>query len=393
MRIFADECVQQFGEFGVAVEAVEGDGGHADFGRGTGIGGEAGSLPEAPYAGPGRGAAPRNPATNRINIRYTVRALVPQPPAMLPAYAELHCLSNFSFLRGASHPEELVERAHALGYAALALTDECSVAGVVRAHLAARDAGLKFVIGSEFTLADGLKLVLYATDRATYGDLAQLITRGRRNATKGSYALTRDDVVALAPRCLALWIPPAAHRELPTADARWFADAFPGRAWIAVELLARSGDRARLAHLEALARNTGLPLVAAGDVHMHARARRALQDTLTAIRVRTPLAECGYALFGNGERHLRSRARLATLYPRELTDATLDLALRCTFSLDELRYEYPEELVPAGATPASHLRELVEAGLRRRFGKAHPQTQATHEKSTRPCFARLTSAP
>ena len=127
---------------------------------------------------------------------------------MLPPYAELHCLSNFSFLRGASHPEELVERAHALGYAALALTDECSVAGVVRAHLAARDAGLKFVIGSEFTLSDGLKLVLYATDRATYGDLAQLITRGRRNATKGSYALTRDDVVALAPRCLALWIPP-----------------------------------------------------------------------------------------------------------------------------------------------------------------------------------------
>ena len=130
---------------------------------------------------------------------------------MLPPYAELHCLSNFSFLRGASHPEELVERAHALGYAALALTDECSVAGIVRAHLAAREADLKLVIGSEFTLADSLKLVLYATDRTTYGDLAQLITRGRRNATKGSYALTRDDVVALAPRCLALWLPSAAH--------------------------------------------------------------------------------------------------------------------------------------------------------------------------------------
>ena len=293
---------------------------------------------------------------------------------MLPPYAELHCLSNFSFLRGASHPEELVERAHALGYAALALTDECSVAGIVRAHLAAREADLKFVIGSEFTLADGLKLALYATDRTTYGDLAQLITRGRRNATKGSYALTRDDVVALAPRCIALWLPSAAHGRLqdpwPTTDARWFADAFPGRAWIAVELLARSGDRARLARLRALSQETGLPLVAAGDVHMHARARRALQDTLTAIRVRTPLAECGYALFPNGERHLRSRARLGTLYPRELTDATLDLAERCAFSLDELRYEYPEELVPAGATPASHLRELVEAGLRRRYADA-----------------------
>ncbi len=285
---------------------------------------------------------------------------------MLPPYAELHCLSNFSFLRGASHPEELVERAQALGYAALALTDECSVAGVVRAHLAAREAGLKSVIGSEFTLADGLKLVLYATDRATYGDLAQLITRGRRNATKGSYALTRDNVVALAPRCLALWVPPMG--EPTAADARWFADTFPGRAWIAAELHARSGDRARLSQLQALARATGLPMVAAGDVHMHARARRALQDTLTAIRLRTPLTECGYALFPNGERHLRSRARIATLYPRELTDATLDLAGRCTFSLDELRYEYPEELVPDGATPSSHLRALVEAGLVRRFG-------------------------
>ncbi|MEO6565098.1 MAG: PHP domain-containing protein, partial [Casimicrobiaceae bacterium] len=126
---------------------------------------------------------------------------------MLPAYAEVHCLSNFSFLRGASHPDELVERAHALGYAALALTDECSVSGVVRAHLAARDAGLPFIVGSEFTLADGMKLLLYATNRETYGDLAQLITRGRRNADKGTYALTREDVAQVAPTCLAVWVP------------------------------------------------------------------------------------------------------------------------------------------------------------------------------------------
>ena len=283
---------------------------------------------------------------------------------MLSPYAELHCLSNFSFLRGASRPEELVERAQAQGYAALALTDECSVAGVVRTHLAAKEAALKFVIGSEFTLVDGLKLVLYATDRASYGDLSQLITRGRRNATKGNYALTRDDVAQLAPRCPALWIPTAA-----IADARWFAEVFGGRAWIAAELHARSGDRGRLSQLQTLARTTGLPLAAAGDVHMHARARRALQDTLTAIRLRTPLTECGYALFPNGERHLRSRARLATLYPRELTDATLDLTERCTFSLDELRYEYPEELIPAGTTAAAHLRALVETGLLRRFGQ------------------------
>jgi error-prone DNA polymerase len=178
----------------------------------------------------------------------------------------------------------LAERAHALGYAALALTDECSVAGVVRGHLAARDAGFKFIVGSEFTLADGLKIVLYATDRASYGDLAQLITRGRRNAVKGSYALTRDDVVELAPRCPALWIPSSRCRlqDSCTADACWFADVFAGRGWIAAELLARSGDRARLMHLQALARETGLPLVAAGDVHMRARAARR-RNTLAAL--------------------------------------------------------------------------------------------------------------
>jgi error-prone DNA polymerase len=301
---------------------------------------------------------------------------------MLPSYAELHCLTNFSFLRGASHPEELVERAHAQGYAALAVTDECSVAGAVRAHLAAKEAGLPLVIGSEFTLADGTKLVLYATNRETYGDLAQLITRGRRHAVKGTYKLTREDVAELAPRCPALWIPQLGSGSISRDDAtapeklnltlisgaRWITDVFPNRAWIAAELFARGGDRARLDALRTLSQQSGLPLVAAGDVHMHVRARRALQDTLTAIRLRTPLSECGYALFPNGERHLRSRAVLGKLYPRELMEATLDVVARCSFSLDELRYEYPEELVPTGETPASHLRKLVEAGLVRRYG-------------------------
>ena len=121
-------------------------------------------------------------------------------PDLLPAYAELHCLSNFSFLRGASHPEELVERAHSQGYTALALTDECSLAGAVRAHLAAREAGLPLILGSELALTDGTKLVLLASDRASYGDLSQLITRGRRHATKGTYRLTRDDVAELAAK-------------------------------------------------------------------------------------------------------------------------------------------------------------------------------------------------
>src|SRR5258705_1318160 len=182
---------------------------------------------------------------------------------MLPSYAELHCVSNFSFLRGASHPEELIERAQALGYAALALTDECSLAGAVRAHLAAKELGLRLVIGSEFTLADGLKLALYATDRASYGDLAQLITRGRRNAVKGRYALTRDDVAALGSRCLAAWFPSLDLRArdddaLPRAQARWIADVFGERAWMAAELIARAGDRLRLARLIELSRACSL---------------------------------------------------------------------------------------------------------------------------------------
>src|SRR5438477_5678183 len=296
---------------------------------------------------------------------------------MLPPYTELHCLSNFSFLRGASHPEELVERAKALGYAALALTDECSVAGAVRAHLAAKEVGLKLVVGSEFALADGLKLALYATDRESYGDLAQLITRGRRNAKKGAYALTRDDIAALGSRCPALWFPSLDLRAdddaTARAQARWMADIFNGRGWIAAEVVARAGDRLRLERLTALSRDSALPLVAAGDVHMHVRARRALQDTLTAIRLKKTLADCGYALFPNGERHLRSRAKLATIYPQDLLTETLALSERCTFSLDELRYEYPEEIVPPGETPSSYLRKLTDEGLARRYGDRVPQ--------------------
>src|SRR5882672_1220717 len=209
-------------------------------------------------------------------------------PDLLPAYAELHCLSNFSFLRGASHPEELVERAKNQGYSALALTDECSLAGAVRAHLAAKDAGLPLIIGSEFRLTDGTKLVLLATGRDSYGDLAQLITRGRRKGAKGSYRLTRDDVAELGAACLALWVPALDLRaatlgDALRTDAAWVRDVFGDRGWIAAGLLAQAGDATRLAQCALLSRVSGLPLVAAGDAHMHVRARRALQDTLTAI--------------------------------------------------------------------------------------------------------------
>src|SRR5436309_2482346 len=200
----------------------------------------------------------------------------------LPAYAELHCLSNFTFLRGASHPEELVKRAAGLGYSALAVTDECSLAGAVRAHVAAKDVGLPLVIGSEIRLQDGPRLVLLATDREGYGNLSDLITRGRRRTKKGSYSLCRGDLDGGLPGCLVLLVP---HGKHDAEHARCVTERFADRAWIAAELLQGPDDRAQLAALRELGKTYGLPLVASGDVHMHLRSRRALQDTLTAIRL------------------------------------------------------------------------------------------------------------
>ena len=285
-------------------------------------------------------------------------------------YAELHCLSNFTFLRGASHPEELVERAVELGYEALALTDECSLAGVVRAHGAAKARGLKLLIGSEVRLADGPALVLLATDRGGYGNLSQLVTLGRRQSVKGGYRLEWADLAGGLPGCLALLLP---GPGTTVAEARRVAGRFAGRAWLAVELSRGPDDHQWLAHCQALAGAAGLPVVAAGDVHMHERGRRELQDTLTAIRLGVTLAEAGYALHPNGERHLRPRQVLERIYPPALLAESVAVAGRCDFSLDCLRYEYPEELVPPGETPTSHLRRLTEEGMHARWPDGAPR--------------------
>src|SRR5581483_7886550 len=288
---------------------------------------------------------------------------------MPAAYAELHCLSNFTFLRGASHPEELVARATELGYSALAITDECSMAGVVRAHVAASRVGLKLIIGTELALEDGPKLVLLARNREGYGNLCALATRGRRAAKKGAYRLLRADLDGGVPDCLALWLP---AEEEAVETGRWLAERFPGRLWIAVKLLANSGDRRQLERLQSLGRTLGLPCTASGDVHMHVRERRRLQDTLTAIRLGVPVSKVGYRLHANGERHLRAREALERIYPRELLEETVRIARRCEFSLAGLRYEYPQELVPAGTTPAEHLRRLTDAGLKQRYPEGVP---------------------
>lgn len=296
-----------------------------------------------------------------------------------PGYAELHCLSNYSFLRGASYPEELVGRAHALGYRALAITDECSVAGAVRAHQAAGPLGLALIIGSEFHLDDGGRLVVLACNRCGYARLCRLITHGRRHADKGHYRLQYDDFEGRLADCLVLL---CVQPDTPDRVAGWLAEHFAGRAWLAVAMLRDGRDPARLQHSEDLARRHGLPRLAAGDVHMHVRGRRALQDLLSAIRLNRQVAELGHARLPNGERHLRRPDELASLYPRELLGETLRAAARCRFSLDELRYQYPDDVTPAGMTPRDYLRALTEQGIARRWPAGCPdrvRAQIEHE--------------
>jgi error-prone DNA polymerase len=280
------------------------------------------------------------------------------------SYAELHCLSNFSFGRGASSAGELFERAKACGYGALAITDECSLAGIVRAYEASNQIDLKLIVGAEFQLDDGPKLVLLCENRQGYTELCKLITRGRRASEKGTYRLTRADMADGLPGTLALWLP---GLQPDIAQGRWMRATFGERAWLAVELHHGPDDAARLRELQALGHALDLPLVASGDVHMHVRRRLALQHTLTAIRHRVPIAEAGALIFRNGERHLRRCDVLAAIYPEGLLRESVRIAERCTFQMSELKYEYPKELVPKGHTPASWLRHLAEKGIRWRW--------------------------
>ena len=303
---------------------------------------------------------------------------------MLPSYAELHCRSNFSFLTGASHPEELVERASALGYGALAITDECSLAGVVRAHVEAKARQLHLIIGAEMRLVmpnsgePHARLVLLAQSRRGYGNLSHWITVARRRAEKGSYLAHPTDVEGKVPNaptltglpeCFALLVPSAEQSfEEIFAHAMWLKTWFQAdRAAIAIELLHRAGDDDLLDSVVRAAHFTGLRIVAAGDVLMHLRSRKPLQDTLAATRIGKPVAECGFGLEPNAEQHLRSRPRLAALYETAWLEHTMAIAGTCRFSLQELRYEYPEEIVPPGETAASQLRKLVFEGAPKRF--------------------------
>ncbi|HEX5442341.1 MAG TPA: error-prone DNA polymerase, partial [Pirellulales bacterium] len=325
-----------------------------------------------------------------------------------PGYAELHCKTNFSFLEGASHPDELVAQAAALGYQALAVTDRHSLAGVVRAHAAAKQAGLKLLIGAEVWPTDAAGAVLLATDRAAYGRLARLLTVGRRRAAKGECLLTFDDIAEHAEGLLALVLPDANGESTNTqgssgpcarqvgfqSDVRPRrpqgpglprvgepADRFPDyrevfgdRAYALAEIHHGRDDRKALARRLDEARRARLPVVAANDVRYHVPERRALEDVLTAVRAGCTVAEAGELLFANAERYLKPPEELAALFA-DAPDAlrrTLEVAGRCRFSLDELRYEYPEELCPASSTPLAHLTDLTWRGARERYPDGVP---------------------
>jgi len=286
-------------------------------------------------------------------------------------YAELRCLSCYSFLRGASHPHEMVERAAQLGYAALAITDECSLAGVVKAHVAAKELGIQLIIGSEFTLEEGIKLVALAPSRAAYSELSGLISMARRRSPKGEYRASLRDVIFHLKRCLLIWLPDS-DSENVRAYGLQLRRLCKNRVWLGVSHLLGNDEVQRYGALLQLANELDIPMLACGDVRMHCATRKPLHDVFTALRHNTSIDQLGRKRLANSQQHLRSLEKLQQLYPPALLEETLRIASACHFSLDELRYEYPQEVVPRGYVASSYLRELVARGSAVRWPQGIP---------------------
>jgi error-prone DNA polymerase len=295
-----------------------------------------------------------------------------------PSYAELAVASCFSFLRGASKPDELVGQAKALGHTAIAVADRNTLAGVVRAHAAAQAHGLTLVVGARIAFADGTPDVLaYPEDREGYARLTRLLTLGstREGGKKGDCTLVLDDLVAHAEGvCLAM-VPPDRLDAAFTAALERLVAAAPGRVWLAARTAYGPADARRLDRLAEAAQGAGAKLLATNDVVYHHPARRPLQDVMSCIRERVTLDAAGRRLEANAERHLKSpqeMARLFEAYPEAITE-TQGLVARCTFSLNELQYEYPHEPVPPGKSPQQHLEDLTWEGAHWRYPDGIPQ--------------------
>jgi error-prone DNA polymerase len=287
-------------------------------------------------------------------------------------YAELFCQSNFSFLQGASHPEELILRACELGYRALAITDECSVAGVVKAYTVIKEHKLpiKLIVGSYLKVDNGLSLVALCNNRNAYAELCRIITNARRRAEKNHYTLTQWDIASLK-HCLLIWLP--GHNPADKEHALWLAKYHRERLWLGVQRHLTNNESHRTAHTEQLARQHQLPLVACGGVLMHHCERLALHQVLSARRLGAQVADAGSVLPSNAERSLRSIDKLYRLFNPRWMQETLHIAERCQFDLGTLQYEYPTEVVPVGHTPMSYLRQRVTEGCGKRFGDTVPE--------------------
>jgi len=297
----------------------------------------------------------------------------------MAAYAELEVTTNFSFLEGASHPEELVERAAELGLAALAVTDRASLAGIVRAHVTAKRLGVRLVVGARVDLEDAPSVLIWPTDRKAYGRLCSLLTEGRTRARKGSSSLRLADLLAHAEGQILGVIPPEAPAEALDAGfvelLRRLRAAVGDRLHLVARFLYRGDDRERIDGLARLAEATGARLLATNAVLYHDPARRPLQDVLTCIREKVTLAEAGFRLEANAERHLKSPAEMARLFARwpQAIAAGLEIAARCRFSLDELAYDYPVRDSYEGRTPDEELARRTWEGAAERYPDHLPE--------------------
>jgi error-prone DNA polymerase len=327
----------------------------------------------------------------------------------MSAYAELAVTTNFSFLRAASHPHEMVATADALGLTAIGIADHNSFAGVVRAYGEwKKKKSIKLMVGTRLVTVDGFETLAYPTDRPAYGQLCKLLTKGNLAAAKGECRLTFEDILSVSEGQIFIALPPLAqpHPEVPARSAGLegcqpqrpgrrpsrlpptksggapqddgfterlaaLASAAPGRTFLAGVHYHRGDEPRRLGLLNELGERVGAPLVAVNDVHYHAPERRPLADMLTCVREKCTIAEAGLRLTINAERHLKPPAEMARLFARfpDAIARTVDIAKACTFSLDELKYEYPDEPVPEGKTAQAHLEDLTWAGAARRYPK------------------------
>ena len=307
----------------------------------------------------------------------------------MAGYSALWCKSSFSFLEGASHPDEYVEEAASLGLSALALTDRDGVYGVVHAHRRAVELGVRLIIGAEVSVDDGTRIVLLAAERIGYANLCRLITRGRLRSDKGASSVTWDEVCAHASGLLALW---GGERSALTATveplhvAASLEDAFGDRLYAIVARHRRAEETEEEARLRRRATRLGIPIAAAVEVLYHSPPRRPLQDVLTCIRHGTRLTTVGRLTRPNAEHALKSPRAFAELFDDDIPAVarTREIAERCTFTLGELRYRYPSERLPDGKTSSEWLRELTLAGARGRYGEMLPadvRTQIEKELS------------